>query len=132
MASVTLHNVSYIDTLDRVSKYRYLAKIDLLCGLDPYANSGNSLPVTVTDMSSDYEGLPSITYPDIVNYLVNAQSTYTMAELKAYKSLEAYNPFVCGWAKDVQHLPVSTPVSDTDSQSDSTSSRQLITAKVGV
>ena len=55
-----------------------------------------------------------------------------MAELKAYKSLEAYNLFVCGWVKDVQHLPVSTPVSDTDSHSDSTSSRQLITAKVGL
>ena len=33
MASVKLPNVSYIDTLDRVSKERYLAKIDLLCGL---------------------------------------------------------------------------------------------------
>ena len=70
MASVKLPNVSYIDTLDRVSKERYLAKIDLLCGLDPYANSGKSLAVTVTGMSSDYDGLPSITYPDIVNYLV--------------------------------------------------------------
>ena len=134
MASVKLPNVSYIDTLDRVSKERYLAKIDLLCGLDPYANSGKSLAVTVAGMSSDYDGLPSITYPDIVNYLVNAQSPYTMAELKAYKSLEAYNLFVCGWVKHVQHLPVSTPVSDTDIQSESdstTSSRQLITAKVG-
>ena len=109
-----------------------MAKIDLLCGLDLYANSGKSLAVTVTGMSSDYDGLPSIKYPDIVNYLVNAQSPYTMAELKAYKSLEAYNLFVCGWVKDVQHLPVSTPVSDTDSHSDSTSSRQLITAKVGL
>ena len=93
-------------------------------------NSGNSLAVTVTSMSSDYDGLPSITYPDIVNYLVNAQSPYTMAELKAYKSLDVYNLFVCGWVKDVQYLPVSTPVSDTDSHSDS--SRQLITAKVGL
>ena len=33
MASVKLPNVSYIDTLDRVSKERYLAKIDLLFGL---------------------------------------------------------------------------------------------------
>ena len=49
MASVKLPNVSYIDTLYRVSKERYLAKIDLLCGLDPYANSGKSLAIKLRD-----------------------------------------------------------------------------------
>ena len=27
--------------------------------------------------------------------------THTMDEFKAYKSLEAYNQFVCGWVRDI-------------------------------
>ena len=67
-------------------------------------------------LSSDYHGLPDITYPDIVNYLVHTQSAYTLAETKALKSLESHNHFVCGWVRYVQYLSVND--------------RTLITAKV--
>ena len=40
---------------------------------------------------------PEVTYPDIVNYLVYTQSAYTLAELKAYKSLQGYNYFISGF-----------------------------------
>jgi len=34
--------------------------------------------------------MPKVTYPDIYNYLISAQSSYTGDQLKAYKDLEAY------------------------------------------
>ncbi|WAR04223.1 hypothetical protein MAR_019592 [Mya arenaria] len=44
---------------------------------------------------------PSVTYSDIVNYLLFTQSTYSAADLTSYKSLGAYNKlFVCGWVRD--------------------------------
>ncbi|KAL3885168.1 hypothetical protein ACJMK2_025263 [Sinanodonta woodiana] len=38
--------------------------------------------------------LPSVTYPDIVNYLVFSPSPYSSEDLKSYKGLDAYNQFV--------------------------------------
>ena len=55
MASVRSPDVPYIDTLDRVSKDRYVAKIDCIGGVDPYVAG------TATNMSSDYDGLPPVT-----------------------------------------------------------------------
>lgn len=100
----------YVDTLDNITKERYLAKISLIGDIDPY-EVGNNLDNT-------HDGLPDITYPDIVNYLVFTQSAYTLDQLKAYKSLEAYNYVVSdgGWVKDLQHLVIND--------------RVLITAKV--
>jgi hypothetical protein len=46
---------------------------------------------------------PEVTYPDIVNYLVYTQSAYTLAELKAYKSLQGYNYFISGFVQDIGH-----------------------------
>ena len=47
---------------------------------------------------------PEVTYPDIVNYLIHTTSTYTLNELKAYKSLESYNYFISGFVIDILHL----------------------------
>ena len=48
-----------------------------------------------------------ITYPDIVAYLLFAKSAYTNEELRNYKSLEAYNQFVCGWVRDISVMDSS-------------------------
>ena len=47
------------------------------------------------------ECYPSITYPDIVNYLVFGTSPFTSEQMKAYKGLEAYNQVLEGWVRDV-------------------------------
>ena len=39
----------------------------------------------------DVNIFPGITYPDIVIYLSNTPSPYSLEDFKAYKSLEAFN-----------------------------------------
>ena len=38
---------------------------------------------------------------------MNGRSSYTLEDLKAYKSLEAYAQFVCGWVRDVKHCSIN-------------------------
>ena len=83
---------NYVDSLEAKEKERYLSKIEQIGGIDPYQ---------VNDLSSDWNCLPAITYPDIVNYLLFTPSPYTATDLKCYKGLEAYNQMVCGWVRDV-------------------------------
>ena len=84
---------SYFDTLDADSKKRYVVKIGIIGGQDPYK-------LESSDVSADPKTLPSVNYPDIVNYLVYSPSPYTLEDLKCYKGLEAYNQFVNGWVRD--------------------------------
>ena len=51
--------------------------------------------------------LPDISWADICNYLVNTPSAYTHENLKAYKSLEAFNFFACNHVQDVFYHSVS-------------------------
>ena len=72
--------------------------------------------------------LPEIQYPDIVNYLENTVSAYTLNDMKAYKSLESYNQMVCGWVKEIrlitfrQNCLVSARVRLSKNERDPTSS----------
>jgi len=84
----------YIDSLDTITKARYNEKVKLIGGIDPYQ-------VEAKSWTDNVKLFPDISYPDIVNYLVNTKSAYTLDDLKAYKSLESYNYFVSGWVKDV-------------------------------
>ena len=47
--------------------------------------------------------LPDITWADIYNYLINTPSLYTNENLKAYKTLKAYNFFVSGRLHDIAY-----------------------------
>lgn len=89
--SVTVEN-KYRDKLEPAVKSRYLEKLKLIGGVDPY---------DLKKLSSDVTTLPSLTYPDIVNYLVFTPSVYTLDDLKNYKSLEAVNQVECGWVSCV-------------------------------
>lgn len=87
-------NVSaYYTELSEIHQERYTEKISLL-GIDPYV-------VNLEDCSTDISDFPKLLYPDIVMYLVYTKSAYTMDEMKAYKSLEAYNQAVCGWVRKI-------------------------------
>ena len=84
---------SYCQKLPPDAKSRYLEKIQLISGLDPFC------PFSLEKKSSI---LPPVDASDIVSYLVLQTSFVTAKQFKAHKSLEAYNQFVCGWVKDVQ------------------------------
>lgn len=85
---------------------RYLDKILLLNSQDPYLLLKDNCVLWTTDLNL----VPSITYPDICNYLVLTKSAYTLEEFKAYKSLDAYNFFVSGWVSNVKWTVVDSYV----------------------
>ena len=90
-------SVKYADTFQNPARERYRRKLRIISEKDPYE-------IPAKDWGNKVEDLPCISYPDIVNYLVNTQSAYTLSELKAYKSLEAYNYFISGWVKDIKTI----------------------------
>ena len=44
----------------------------------------------------DEASFPAMSYPDIFNYLIFGNSFYSMDDMKAWKSLEAYNQLTSG------------------------------------
>ena len=82
---------AYLNGLGESKKQRYKDKLQLLGGTYPYE---------VPKWSSDVSLLPSVTYIDIVNYLLWTPSKYTKDDLKSYKGLEAYNQFINGWVRE--------------------------------
>ena len=85
----------HYSTLDPPSQKRYNEKAGLIENKNPYTLSEN-------EFSVDFDNFPSISYPDIVNYLVFRPSPYSADDMKAYKSLEAYNQVIEGWVRDVK------------------------------
>lgn len=53
------------------------------------------------DWKNNVALLPDVNWSDIYNYLVNTSSEYTQESVKAYKSLKAYEFFVCRLVHDV-------------------------------
>ena len=47
--------------------------------------------------------IPKTSLAHIYNYLINTPSAYTHENVKAYKSLEAFNFFACNHVQDVFH-----------------------------
>ena len=45
--------------------------------------------------------MPDVSWGDMDNYLVNSPTEYAQDNLKAYKSLEAFNSFVCNHVQDI-------------------------------
>ena len=90
MATVRLS--PYAEGLPGEAKARYIAKLQLLNGLDPFLLSSK----TGTE-----ESLPLVEATDLVSFLVLETSFVTAKQFKAHKSMEAYNQFVSGWVKDV-------------------------------
>ena len=82
----------YLSSLAPQEIQRYNEKISLIGGDDLYK-------IPKGNFSNSHDVLPEVTYPDIYNYLVTNPSPYSKEDLKAYKSLEAYNQFVCGWVR---------------------------------
>lgn len=60
-----------------------------------------------SECSEDLADYPSVEYPDIVNYLALQTSWITGQQIKAYKSMDAYNFFVSGWVNTIFTKPVA-------------------------
>ena len=82
----------YAEKLTGSEKQRYKAKISLINGLDPFLGP----------LGESTDAIPPIEASDLVSYLVLQTSFVTAKEFKAYKALESYNQFVCGWVKEVR------------------------------
>ena len=81
-------------------KTRYLHKIGLVGGTDPYE-------ISKKDWSHDKSRWPELDYFDMVNYQVYSLSHYIIDEMRSYKSLDSYNYFVHGWVHDVSDVIIN-------------------------
>lgn len=61
-----------------------------------------------SEFSENIDLFPNVQYPDVVNYLVLQTSWATKTQMKAYKSMEAYDFFVSGWVNTLFMRNVDT------------------------
>ena len=93
---------SYFNELQKEDKAKYNRKLTLTNGQllpDPYR--------IVENWKSDVKLMPDVSWGDMYNYLVNSPSEYTHDNLKAYKSLEAFNFFVCNHVQDIYYNEIA-------------------------
>ncbi|XP_051801043.1 uncharacterized protein LOC127533052 isoform X2 [Acanthochromis polyacanthus] len=84
----------YFRALDSNSQTRYIEKLKFCDSIDLYA-------LSTKDLDYELEKYPPVQFPDISNYLVLQTSFCTAKQMKAWKSMDSYNFFVCGWIKEV-------------------------------
>lgn len=91
----------YLKGLNAEDRQNYLRKLTL--------SSGDKLPdpFSLENWSDDIAFLPSISWRDVTEYLIDTPSVYTKEALKAYKSLDAYDYFVCGHVQDCFYHGIS-------------------------
>ena len=86
----TWSSPSYFNELHREDRAKYKHKLAL--------TNGQLLPFLygiVENMKTDVKLMPDISWGDMYNHLVNSPNEYTYDNVKAYKSLEAFNFFMC-------------------------------------
>ena len=99
---------------DEVAKKRYLDKLQVVGGLDPYETGKN-------ECEDDVDLWPSITYVNLGMYLLVTPSPYSGEDLMNYKSLDCYRNFLSGWVREV----LVRSVTDDESVE-----KRVVTAKV--
>ena len=57
--------------------------------------------------TNDISSLPEITWRDVTEYLLDTPRAYTKESMKADKSLEAYDYFVCGHVQNCYYHEIS-------------------------
>lgn len=91
---------NYFNTLPKEIQERYLDKLKLTNTVDPYL-------LKFSQCSTNMQDFPKTSFFDIINYLVFKKSAFTEKEFRAYKSLDAYNFFLCKWVKKLAVKPIS-------------------------
>ncbi|KAL7300295.1 hypothetical protein TKK_0006926 [Trichogramma kaykai] len=90
----------YIRNLPCQVKLRYLDKVVCIDSIDPYT-------ITSEMFLNDQSVLPVVGPFDIMTYLVITHSAYTSQQIKAYKSLEAYQYYKAGFVHNVKHVQIN-------------------------
>ena len=83
---------TYAEMLSGDARDRYQEKISLVGGWDPFLGP----------QGENTDCVPPVESSDLVSYMVLQTSFLTAKQFKAYKGLESYNQFVCGWVKEVK------------------------------
>lgn len=98
---------AYFKSLRVEDQQRYLAKLKPSGAVhlpDPYDTRNSHL------FSDDKLLYPSVSWPELHDYLVNTPGKFTRERLKSYKSLEAYNYFLSGKVRNVTtYQPTKVP-----------------------
>ena len=98
----TWRSSSYFNELQKEDKAKYKRKLTLTNGQllpDLYGIAEN--------MKSDVKLMPEVSWRDMHSYLVNSPSEYTYDNVKAYKSLEAFNIFICNHVQDIYYNEIA-------------------------
>ena len=99
--SIKISIQNYFESLNENDKLAYRKKLTL--------ESGETLPDPYSlknDWIEDVDALPEVSWEDVTHYLIETASIYTKGKLKVYKSLEAYDYFVCGHVQKCYYHPV--------------------------
>ena len=88
---------SYYKSLDITEQIKYNEKL--------VTSKEKSLPdpFTLNNWKRQIQLMPRIAWLDIYNYLIKTPSQFTHSTIKAYKSLRAYNYFVCGHVQEIYY-----------------------------
>lgn len=80
---------------------RYMTKINMCCGIDPYQIVWKNEPSTSQPV------YPSVHFFDICEYLTETTSAYSKEKIRAIKSIESYKFFENGWVRclNTKRLP---------------------------
>ena len=102
--NVNIMESEYYSSLTDKDKHQYCEKLRLTSGErlpDPYL---------LTNWNNEISNLPDITWRDVTSYLIDTPSNLVSVKkesVKAYKSLQAYDFFVCGHVQDVHYHNIS-------------------------
>lgn len=88
-----MHCKGYLRGLSQPLLNLYTKKLNDFNVEDPYE-------ISFSELVENIEECPQLAYEDIVNYLVFGTHTYTLQQMKAYRSLEAHNYYTSGWVNN--------------------------------
>ena len=100
---------------DEDAKKRYLKRLNVTGGIDPYKTEKK-------EWKDDVDLWPSITHINLAMYLLVTCGLYSGNDLLKYKSFDYYRNFLSGWVREVLVMPI---VTDSDGQE-----RRVVIAKV--
>jgi len=103
VTNTTVQYSKYYEEMDKDAKPRYEEKIRMIGLVDPYYHlEGNTNYFSSSRFSTvEWYEWPEVTYADVFNYLINTTSYCTFEQLRAYRSMEAFNFLVNGWVTNI-------------------------------
>ena len=103
----TWRSSSYFNELQKEDQAKYKSKLTL--------TNGQSLPDLygiVENMKSNVKLMPGVSWGNMYIYHVNSPNEYTYDNVKAYKSLEAFNFFMCNHVQDIYYNEIAKKSSE--------------------